>query len=163
MPNLRTAAEYRTAAAAARKAEADSWDRSDTDGFLSQWASKEMARRYDHLAAVAEDGGQMNTLALFLNGELASTDQRNGTYGLYWILNDKAAAAFGKRFFNGSRAKNATERDRAKGFTYGTIRANAFEHPRTGMATLDYDAVKNGEFEVIATDGAYDGIDEEGR
>lgn len=158
--NLRTGDEYRAAAASARKAEADSWERSDTDGFLSQWANRQMAASYDHLASVADNGGVMNTLALFLDGELASTDQRDGAYGLYWVLNDAAAEKFGKRFFNGSKAKNATARDKARGFTYGYISAPAYEHPRTGRATIDWDAVKAGTFTIVATDGAYDGIDE---
>lgn len=160
MNNLRTAAEYRSAAASARKAEAESWERSDTDGFLSQWGNREMAKRYDHLASIAENGGMMQTLALFLDGEFASADQRSGQFGLYWILNDAAAEKHGKRFFNPSKAKNATERDKARGFTFGYVSVAAYESTRTGGAEIDTDAIKRGEFTVVATDGAYDGIDE---
>lgn len=157
--NLRTAEEYRAAAASSRKAEAESWERSDTDGYLSQWASSQMAHRYDRLAKIAEDGGKINVLALFLNGTVASLDQRDGQYGFYWILNDAAEAEFGKRFFNPSKAKNATDRDKARGFTYGYVRVDAFED-RNSNAQPDFAALKEGRYEIVATDGAYDGIDE---
>lgn len=159
MNNLRTADEYRAAAASARKAEAESWERSDTDGFLSQWASSQMARRYDHLASVAENGGRMQHLTLFLNGELASTNQKSGDYGLYWVLNDGAAEKFGKRFFNSSKAKNGVARDKARGFTYGYIEAPAYED-KGSNAQIDWNAVSDGDFTIVATDGAYEGIDE---
>ena len=104
-----TAQDLRDRAARARQASAESWERSDTDGFLSQWASDTMARRYSDAADVAEAGWKINVLALFYNGEIASTDQRDGQYGFYWILNDATAEAFGKRFYNPSKAKRSVE------------------------------------------------------
>lgn len=152
MSNLRTADEYRAAAAAARKSSAESWERSDTDGFLSQWAADTMATRYDFLAQVAEDGGKIEHIVLFFQGKIASTDQRDGQYGYYWILNDEAAEAYGKRFFNPSKAKDNYARDRARGITYGTVRVDAVEDSRTGQAREDWDALKAGNFEIISTD-----------
>ena len=54
---MTTATAYREQAQAARQAAADSWERSDTDGFVSQWASGLTAREYDLKADLAERGG----------------------------------------------------------------------------------------------------------
>lgn len=50
-----TAQEYRDAAAAGRKRSADSFERSDTDGFMSQWANDINAELNDRLASLAEN------------------------------------------------------------------------------------------------------------
>jgi hypothetical protein len=53
---MTTATEFRAQAQAARQSAADSWERSDTDGFVSQWASGLTAREYDLKADLAERG-----------------------------------------------------------------------------------------------------------
>lgn len=155
-----TAAEYREKARASRQRSAESWERSDTDGFLSQWAADTMANQYDRIAEVIDDGGMIETLALFLDGVFASAHQGEGQWGFWWRLTDTAAEKFGKAFFNPSRAKNATVRDRAKGFTYGYIRVGAMVESKTGRVRPNIDDIREGKFDVVKTDGAYDGIDE---
>lgn len=150
---LRTAAEYRALAAEHDAERARSIRDSDTDGFLSQWALGRLASQYLYAASVAEAGGVIETFALFLNGEIASTRQKSGDYGFYWVLNDAAAEAFGKRFFTPSGARDGIERDRARGFTYGPIRVPAIEV--RGEVREDYRAIEEGRIEVVATDGAY--------
>lgn len=61
----RTAAELREQAAAHRAEAAASWERSDTDGCLSQWASGINARLADAQAEIAENGG-MATFARYV-------------------------------------------------------------------------------------------------
>lgn len=159
--NLNTGDEYRAQAKACMEERFRSMADSDTDGYLSQWASGQMASRYHALADLADNGGVMDTLALFFNGELASTDQRNGQYGLYWVLNDAAAAAYGKRFFNGSRSLlKSVKLDRAKGFTFGTLRVAAAVD-RNSRAYPNREAIHAGAFEVVCTDGAYQHIEDE--
>ena len=118
--------ELRDQAAAADQAAADSFERSDTDGFLSQWASGMTARELRAKADLVEAGGTVETSALFnLDGTIASTHYGHGQYGPFWVLNDDAAARYGRRFFNPSQArKPATERanNRRKGFTVGAVR-----------------------------------------
>lgn len=154
-----TAEEFRALAKQATEERAASWERSDSDGFLSQWASGVMANRYLDAAQVADDGWKVNRLALFFNGKLASNDQRDGQYGFYWILNDEAAEAYGKRFYSPSKAKRGVRADRLRGFTYGTIRVDAFWSSRKGQIFEDFTAIKEGRFEIIATDGAYASIE----
>lgn len=52
----RTAEEFRADARAAHQRSADSFERSDTDGFLSQWASDTMARAYELAAEILDAG-----------------------------------------------------------------------------------------------------------
>lgn len=159
-----TAEEWRAKAGGNRKEAADSFERCDTDGFMSQWASGVMAAEYELCAQLAEDGGLTTTRALFFRetGEVASTHFRWGQYGPYWVLNDKAAEAFGKRFLNESQASTG-EKQRAamvkKGFTVGTVRVKGYV-ARTGKNVTsvragvfpDLDALKAGDYEVVRTD-----------
>jgi hypothetical protein len=158
----KTGDEWRAEAARCRKQSAESWERSDTDGFMSQWASDSIARECDAKARVADEGGTCEAWALFyLDGTVASLDERDGQYGPYWILNDRAAALFGKRFFNGSRAnKSATRRanNRKKGFTLGRVRIAAHVtlagsgYALSVSVRPDRDAIRNGEYTVISVD-----------
>jgi len=125
-----TAQELRDQAARCDQEAADSFERCDTDGFLSQWASGITARKLRAQAELAENGGLMQVCALFnLDGTVASTHYGSGQYGPYWVLNDAAALAYGKRFYSPSGARKAARRnanDRAKGFTCGTIRVKGY-------------------------------------
>lgn len=53
-----TAEQWRERAHESRRSADESFDRCDTDGFLSQWAAGQMASRYLALAKIAEDGGR---------------------------------------------------------------------------------------------------------
>lgn len=104
----------------------ESFERSDTDGFLSQWASNISASRARLEAALIEDGGMTETTALFLlDGTLASTHKGEGQYGPYWVLNDEAAERLGRRFLSTSQAAKPEVRSRnnaKKGVAVGRIR-----------------------------------------
>lgn len=166
-----TPAELRAEATAHEREAADSFARSDTDGFLSQWASRVNASEARMKADLLEAGGVHDDVALFLNGELASTHQGFGQYGEYWVLNDAAAEAFGKRFYSPSKARDAIARDRRRGFTYGTIVVKAHVEVRgsgnglAGALTVrpgvysDVEALRSGDFIIKATDGAFAHLD----
>jgi hypothetical protein len=71
--NELTADQYREMARDARRRSAESWDRSGTDGYLSQWASDSVAREYDLAADLAEAGWVAEFPALFdLEGNLVA-------------------------------------------------------------------------------------------
>lgn len=127
---MSTPAELRAEAQRADQAAADSFERSDTDGFLSQWASSITARKLRAQAELAEAGGLTETSALFnLDGTVASTHQGEGQWGPYWVLNDAAAERYGKRFYSPSRARSmATRRanNRRKGFTVGRVSVRGY-------------------------------------
>lgn len=123
--------KLRARAQECRQRSADSWDRSDTDGFMSQWASDATARKYDTEAEVADAGGMWDFAALFdaETGALVPAKTIQTRYGSCWALLDPTnpqASFLG--FFNESSARKATTRaknNRAKGYTIGTIRAAA--------------------------------------
>ena len=87
---METAETYRDEAAAHRQEAHDSFERCDTDGFVSQWASGINARLADAKAKIAEDGGT----ARFERTILTSTDGTpiedarvvNTRYGTKWRI-----------------------------------------------------------------------------
>lgn len=82
----------------------ESWERSDNDGFLSQWANQEMAARYRRAASIARNGyvGHFRVVA-DLDGNILSDDERKGDYGYYWLIRSAQGRA---RFFKESAAAN---------------------------------------------------------
>ena len=157
-----TPEEWRAKARGNHKEAADSFERCDTDGFMSQWASGVMADEYETCAVLAEDGGLTTTRALFFAGtdKVASTHFAQGQWGGYWVLNDEATEAYGKRFLNESKASTG-EKQRAamvkKGFTVGRVQVKGYVALR-GKYTVsagifpEVDALRAGEFEVVETD-----------
>lgn len=159
-----TAEQWRERASGREQAKAESWERSDTDGFMSQWASGLMAQEYKLCADLAEAGGLTTTTALFdaETGELASTHLFHGDYGPSWVLNDAAAAKAGKRFISTSKAATPEKCHAAmvkKGFTTGVVRVKGYVAMKGANVTsvrpytlADVAALKAGEFEVVTTD-----------
>lgn len=94
----KTAQEWREMAAQCYRDRADSIERSDTDGFLSQWASSQMADRYLNCARVAEQGGLEMTAFISLHTKRVIKGRWiQGAYGAtylteqgYWITPSRA-------------------------------------------------------------------------
>jgi hypothetical protein len=125
-----TADEYRQMAREARQRSTESWERSDTDGFLSQWASDVAARKYDLQAEIAENGGRTEFLALFdLDGNLVPAKYIETKFGWAWaLLNPEDLTGRFVGFFNESNARKESTRlanNRKKGFTVGRVLAPA--------------------------------------
>jgi hypothetical protein len=170
-----TAQEHRDLANASRKRSAESWERSDTDGFVSQWASDLTAREHEAWANLLDDDCMIVTEALFmLDGTIASTHSAYGDYGRYWVLNDLAAERYGKRFFSPSKAQNPEREwnnNRTKGFTLGLIRVEGYVDIAangTGLsgATTAHivvrpvvDRLRSGDYAVLTTDSYSNPID----
>jgi hypothetical protein len=163
-----TAERYREMAKECRQGSAESWERSDTDGFMSQWASDTMAREYDMLASLVEDGGMIETRALFtLDGKIASVEEREGQFGAYWVLNHEAARAYGKKFFNESNAGTAAKRaanNAKKGFVFGIIRVRGLVEMVGGRCYTSvrpvyspvWEDLRDGKFEIVTTNNPED-------
>lgn len=159
-----TAEQWREQARQSAERRAESWERSDTDGFMSQWASGLMSLEYELCADLAEAGGLTTTTALFdaETGEVASTHLHDGQWGMAWVLNDAAAAKAGKRFIAESKAATTQKRHAAmvkKGYTVGVVRVKGHVAMRGANTTsvrphtlADIDALKAGEYEVVTTD-----------
>ena len=106
---------------------AASFQRCDTDGFVSQWASGLTANANAAAAALARAHGLHEFAVLLrLDGTIASVHRGAGRWGTWWRLDDADAERFGKRFVNEPDCKtNAREiASLAKrGFRIGTMRA----------------------------------------
>lgn len=158
----KTAAEWREMAAQSDRRRQESWERSDTDGFLSQWASDTMARKYDACAELASLGGVIEFQVPFVNGEVATLElDREGQYGRYWYLTVEAARVVGKRYFTPSSANKAATRRKnnaKKGVTMGTIRIAADvelvgSRYSVGPAFIPSElALRSGDYEVVSVD-----------
>jgi hypothetical protein len=136
-PTRPTAAYCREQAAASRQRSAESWDRSDTDGFLSQWASDTTASEWDLKAELAEDGWTAEFVALFdLDGNMIPAKEINGTYGPVWMLLDEHGRKRG--WFNMSGAQKAATRranNAKKGVYVGLVRVPAHVAMTGGSGT----------------------------
>lgn len=82
---MKTASDYRAEATQHEQNALDSFERCDTDGFLSQWASGLNAEKARVNARLAENGGKAEFPALFtLRGELVAAKLIPTQYGTAW-------------------------------------------------------------------------------
>lgn len=98
------------------QAAAESFERCDTDGFLSQWAHGLHAQLELAKAEIAENDGKMPFRCL-----METTDDGprrvdaklvNGQYGAVWLLSDSDTAHLGRRFvpFAGQGGKSRIQK-----------------------------------------------------
>jgi hypothetical protein len=121
-----TATEHRNAAKAADQEAYDSFERCDTDGFLSQWACGLTANLHRRQAEIMEAGGVAEFPALFnLDGQRVRAKLIDGKYGPCWAICDNRGRYTGE-FVGAFPARESTmER---KGFREGreVVEAYAF-------------------------------------
>lgn len=92
-----TGDQFREQARGRSQAAEESFDRCDTDGFLSQWAAGQMSRVYDALAALADAGGEWTfTYLADLDGNLVNARAIPGKFGTCWMILDADGKATGK-------------------------------------------------------------------
>lgn len=96
--------------------------RNDKDSFLSARANTNRIHTLESMIELADEDWKTEARVLVFDGKVASGEPRQGQYGMYYVLSDEAAAAYGKRFFNPSQARDAEKRDAAKGFTYEDVK-----------------------------------------
>jgi hypothetical protein len=121
----KTAEQWRAESREMHAKREESWERSDTDGFLSQWALGSLSQQYTLCAQLAEANGLTEVCALFdLDGELVPSVHGFGEYGEYFAVLDNDERGC-RRFFNPSKAKNeqtARKNNAAKGFYIGLVK-----------------------------------------
>lgn len=110
-----------------RKA-AESFDRCDTDGFLTQWSHGVLAGEARLQARIDANGGVLGFPALFdLDGNLVAAKLISGNYGLVWgVLESDDPNGRVVQWVNRSEASTAKARNRnmaRKGFTEGRVLA----------------------------------------
>lgn len=103
-----TAAEWRAKATRSEQDAHDSFERCDTDGFLSQWASNQMATRYLAIARATERGGRIEHTAFIdiETGEMIRGRWRETQHGAGY------APEHGGKWIFPSNAKNEATRER---------------------------------------------------
>lgn len=159
----KNAAQWREYAQSLSRSSAESFERSDTDGYLSQWALDRSADLAMKKARLAENKGLTVTDALFdLDGNLISTHRGWGEYGPWWKLTPEAAERMGRTFISPSQAmdpKRRRENNRKKGVTVGMVKvpgqAKTVGQDMISLRAViqpDIDALKAGNFEVVTTD-----------
>jgi len=100
--------DLRQMAADRHRRSQESFERSDTDGFLSQWAADMMARLYSDAADLAEADWHHDFPCLMDGDRRIDAKLLCGDRGSYWLLGDDEATKYGRRFvpYAGSTVKN---------------------------------------------------------
>jgi hypothetical protein len=127
----------------------ESFQRCDTDGALSQWASEINARRLYVEADILENDGLAEFPALFtLDGELVAAIVIDGRFGPCWMLLDDAGESLGEFVpFSPARRSTLEKRGYTQGLVLRPARAKVSAHSG-GMATAYVD--------IVATDAPTD-------
>jgi hypothetical protein len=98
---MTTETQHRENAAKHFKAEADSFERSDTDGFLSQWSSSINGQLELTRASIVENGGVSQFAGLFEGNRRVKAQQVSTKWGIAWVLHEDEIdliARRGKKF-----------------------------------------------------------------
>lgn len=86
-----TSTELRAKANACRQEAHDSFQRCDTDGFLSQWASGVNAAKYEMEADLMDAGGVASFWGLFnRHGQRVTARLVSGEFGLVWAVHTRS-------------------------------------------------------------------------
>lgn len=93
----KTADDYRKEADAADKRARDSFERCDTDGFLSQWASGLSARLARRKAEILDNGGKATFTGLYEGDRRVKAKCLKGKFGWYWLLHESEKELIAKR------------------------------------------------------------------
>ena len=101
------ATTYEAAAARNEQAKSDSWERSDTDGFVSQWASGITADLNREKARISRQEGLDTFNGLYSGDTRIRAKIVNGQYGSVWLIDDCDQHLTGGRKFipTGSRSR----------------------------------------------------------
>lgn len=108
-PDPKAAEQARKAEQMHRARKAESFERCDTDGFLSQWADGLTANQMSLAAEVAEQGGYSVDLGLFdtATGARIPAILVEGQWGMQWRLCDPATGRPLNEWVNDARGPRA--------------------------------------------------------
>jgi hypothetical protein len=137
-----TAEQWRAKAQEEQRDAADSWDRSDTDGLLTQWAHRSIAQEYEVKAQLAESDGYAEFFALFdPDGKRLYAEQVEGKFGpsyrIYDVETRRTIRWFSESTALTEKVRNAN--NLKKGVVFGKVRAKAQVHSYgTAAGTVAY-------------------------
>jgi hypothetical protein len=153
----KTAGEWLQMASEADRSRQQSYERSDTDGWLSQYASDFMSRKYLLSADLARQDGIWEFEALFTpGGALVPNATYIKTKKGKWVWRIGSGQAV--TWFDPSQAKDGSlrrKRDMTKGFLVGAIRTRAVirtysvGHGLSGTVGLAIDRKPKSPIEII--------------
>jgi len=104
----------------------ESFDRCDTDGFVSQYFDGVASNVSSRQATIERQGGQDVFCALFdLDGRRLNAELRDGQWGQYWLLKGNDRPASGKPFVTAFPARESTLRKKGYLEGYSTYPAKA--------------------------------------
>lgn len=129
----RKVASLRAAAATAEKQKEESIERSDTDGYMSQWASGLTAQESLMKAELEENAGKAEFSALFdKDGNMVPAKLIDTKFGQAWAVYsdpNNSSSKFTGVFINESQSDNPKTKEAAlarKGYTLGRVKAPAY-------------------------------------
>lgn len=98
MMTNKTASELRQEANEIDARVEESFQRCDTDGFLSQWAGGICANERRLQAEIVENGGVSEFPGLYEGDRRVAANLIDAQFGTVWILRDDEARKFGRKF-----------------------------------------------------------------
>lgn len=129
----RKIASLRAKAATAEKQKSESIERSDSDGFASQWASGLTAQESLMKAELEENAGKAEFSALFdKDGNMVPAKLIDTKFGQAWAVYsdpNNSSSKFTGVFINESQSDNPKTKEAAlarKGYTLGRVKAPAY-------------------------------------
>lgn len=132
IPNVAKIKEHEEKSKAAAKRRQESIERSDTDGFMSQWASGVASQKELLEAELAENNGFSTFHVLFdLEGNIVPARQIEGKYGPTWAEYEDPHNMYSKftgKFINESKSPKRKTQEAyllKRGYTLGRIKAPA--------------------------------------
>lgn len=93
----KTAEDYRQAAADCARRREESWERSDTDGFLSQWASGLNRNLNLTKAEILENDGKSDFIGLYEGDRRVKARVIETKFGHCWLLHEDERELIQKR------------------------------------------------------------------
>lgn len=133
----------------------ESFERCDTDGFVSQYCHGLMADLHRAKATIAANGGTSTFKGLFLRetGERVAAKLRDGQFGLYWMFCDENGKPTGK-FLAHSKGTKRSAMYR-EGFEVRDEQAPANAVHASPPGSTGFSGLHSVYVEVYRTDGGY--------
>lgn len=94
----KTANEYLAEARRSLQEREDSFERSDTDGFLTQWSAGLNAELCRTRAKIMQNDGDDVFVGLWDGNRRVRAKIINTKFGMSWLLNDIEAQTYGRKF-----------------------------------------------------------------
>lgn len=153
----KTSEELREMAKECANRSAASWERSDTDGFMSQWANDTTARVYNLAAELADNDWMAEGPALFdLEGNLVTAETFTGQYGISWVIKPQNGGKWAFISMSmASKAKTRRTNMERKGYREGTVRRRVVVATGGSMTCISVYAMDDRnypELTVVSTD-----------